>query len=119
MTELAALASIPDGAARGVTVEQGGAKRELIVARRGGRVFAYVNACPHLGTPLDIFPDKVLDHTGARLVCSTHGAAFRVADGFCVRGPCAGRSLARVPVELRGGGVFLAGPVPPAPVPME
>jgi nitrite reductase/ring-hydroxylating ferredoxin subunit len=115
VTTLAPLASIPDGAARGVTVAEGGGLRDLILVRRGGRVYAYVNACPHLGTPLETFPGKFLDYSGRRLLCSTHGASFRIEDGFCLRGPCAGRSLVAVPVEVRNGAVALRGPIPPPP----
>lgn len=115
MTTLAPLDAIPDGAARGVAVTQEGARRDLILVRRGRRVYAYVNACPHLGTPLETFPDKFLDYSGRRLLCSTHGASFRIEDGFCLRGPCAGRSLVAVPVEVRGGAVALRGPIPPPP----
>ena len=118
MTRLLALDSIADGAAKAVEVASGGATRALIVVRQGGRAVAYVNACPHLGTPLETFPDKFLDYSGTRLMCSTHGASFRIADGFCLRGPCAGRALVKVPVELRDGAVVLAGPIPPPPRPM-
>ena len=116
-TPIAPLASIADGAARGFTVERDGRKHELILVRRGCAVFAYVNACPHLGTPLEIFPDKFLDYTGTRLLCSTHGASFRIADGFCLSGPCEGRSLAAAPISVVDGTVVLTGPVPAPPIP--
>ena len=118
MTALIALDAIPDGAARGVTVESGGAKRELILVRRGARVLAYVNACPHLGTPLETFPDKFLDHTGTRLMCSTHGASFRIEDGYCLRGPCLGRALVAAPAAVVDGMVVLTGAVPNSPAPI-
>lgn len=118
VTALIALDSIPDGAARGVTVERGGARHELILVRRGARVLAYVNACPHLGTPLETFPDKFLDHTGTRLMCSTHGASFRIEDGYCLRGPCLGRSLVAAPVAVVDGIVTLTGDVPKPPAAM-
>ena len=118
MTALLPLDAIRDGAARGITVDSGGAKRDLILVRRGASVFAYVNSCPHLGTPLETFPDRFLDHTGARLICSTHGAAFRIENGYCLRGPCAGRSLVAVPVAVAAGMVTLTGEIPPAPAPM-
>lgn len=118
MTVLLALGAIADGQARGIAVEQDGRKQELILVRRGERVFAYVNSCPHIGTPLDTFPDRFLDRTGARLLCSTHGAQFRVEDGYCVGGPCAGRRLARVAVDVVAGDVVLAGPLPAPPLPM-
>ena len=114
---IAPLESIKDGAARGFIVERDGRKHDLILVRRGGAVFAYLNACPHLGTPLEIFPDKFLDYTSKRLLCSTHGACFRIEDGFCLSGPCEGRSLAAVPIGIADGMVLLTGPVPAPPIP--
>jgi nitrite reductase/ring-hydroxylating ferredoxin subunit len=71
-------------------------------------VRGYVNACPHRGTPLEMFPDRFLDETRRQLVCSTHGARFRVEDGFCTLGPCRGSGLDPVAVEVRGDEVWLA-----------
>jgi nitrite reductase/ring-hydroxylating ferredoxin subunit len=62
-----------------------------------------------MGTPLETFPDKFLDQTGELLICSTHGARFRVRDGACVKGPCEGASLEPVPIHIRDGTVTLIG----------
>ncbi|MFT8244233.1 Rieske (2Fe-2S) protein [Roseomonas sp. BN140053] len=70
-------------------------------------MLVYVNSCPHLGLPLEPLPDRFLDRSGTAVVCSTHGARFRVADGFCVSGPCTGDSLERVPAELRDGVILV------------
>jgi nitrite reductase/ring-hydroxylating ferredoxin subunit len=89
------------------------------VVRRGDRVFAYINVCPHLGTPLETFPDHFLDLGKRHLLCSMHGARFRISDGYCVFGPCLGKSLAAVPVAVVDGMVVLNGPVPPPPEPQR
>ena len=107
-SRLCALDDIPDGGARGVTLGSGADRREIIVLRRGGAVFGYENRCPHMGTPLETFPDKFLNQTGELLICSTHGARFRVTDGFCVAGPCKGQSLTGIRVRTSGGDVLLA-----------
>ena len=57
----------------------------------------FVNRCPHLGLPLETFPDRFLNALGDALVCSAHGALFD-ATGHCLAGPCAGKGL--VPLEL-------------------
>lgn len=95
-----------EGQARGFVVGHGALRRDLIVVRRGGVVRAYLNSCPHQGTPLETFPDKFLNEDGSLLVCSTHGARFRVEDGYCVSGPCAGKSL-RVIVSAVEDGVVV------------
>ena len=104
---LCQLEDIPDGGAKGVEAGEGAEMRDLILLRRGNNVFAYVNRCPHLGAPLETFPDKFLDKTGELLVCSTHGARFRVRDGLCVSGPCEGSSLEPVDLRFRGGKITL------------
>jgi len=113
------LDALPDGGARGATVEQDGRRHEILLVRRADRVFAYVNACPHLGTPLETFPDRFLDRTGRRLICSTHGALFRIEDGLCVFGPCQERYLAAVPVAVVDGRIALAGKIPSPPEPQR
>lgn len=105
-TDLCGLEEIPDGTARGFRVtDASGRERRLLVVRRGDALAAYVNACPHRGTPLDLVPDHFLDAEGRHLVCSTHGALFRPDDGYCLAGPCAGESLEPVAVAVREGRV--------------
>lgn len=119
VTAIVALDAIADGDARGVTLECDGRKHELIVVRRGQRVDCYLNSCPHLGTPLETFPDRFLDRSGRRLLCSTHGAQFIIDTGYCVFGPCMGKSLARVPVAVAEGMIALAGQIPSPPEPQR
>lgn len=107
-TALCRLDEIPDGTARGFRVTDArGRERRLLVVRRGETVQAYVNSCPHRGTPLDLRPDDFFDAEGRHLVCATHGAVFRPEDGLCVAGPCAGEGLEPVPAGVRDGRVVL------------
>lgn len=107
---LCRLDEIADGTARGFAVGAGAARRELLVARQGERAYAYLNACPHVGTPLDWVPDRFMCPEGRHLQCATHGARFRVEDGICVAGPCVGARLTAVPVRLLAGAIHLAEP---------
>jgi len=104
---LCTVSDIPDGGAKGIDAAEGGVAEDLILLRRGSEVFAFVNRCPHQGTPLETFPDKFLDQTGEILICSTHGARFRVRDGFCVDGPCEGASLEAIAIRIENGTVFV------------
>ena len=73
---------------------------KLVMAiRQGDTVFAYVNSCPHVGTPLDMWPGRFLTRDGEYILCATHGALFRIEDGHCVAGPCVGRGL--TPIDAR------------------
>ncbi|QJR15218.1 Rieske (2Fe-2S) protein [Usitatibacter palustris] len=75
--------------------------------RFDGAVCAFVNRCPHLGTELDWQPGEFFEEAGLYLVCSTHGALFEPASGFCVSGPCHGATLDPIRVEERNGQVFI------------
>jgi nitrite reductase/ring-hydroxylating ferredoxin subunit len=78
------------------------------VVRAGAQLRGYVNRCPHAGHPLNLLPDRFLTPDGALLLCSSHGALFEKLTGFCVAGPCAGRSLTPVALEVRSGFVMVA-----------
>ncbi len=67
-----------------------------------GAYFAYVNRCPHVGTPLDLWPNEFFSEDGETLVCSTHGAVFDPAGGRCTAGPCVGDALTLLPLRHDG-----------------
>lgn len=95
--------AIAEGEARGFPPMPGGLTG-LVALRRAGQLHVYVNACPHLGLPLEMLPDHFLDAAGRYLVCSAHGARFRPEDGRCVSGPCSGEALEAVPCEVDAEG---------------
>ena len=105
---LCRLAELPDGAGKGFWFGRDTMRYGVFVLRRGDGVVAYENSCPHRGTPLDWQPDRFLDVTGRLILCATHGALFRIADGFCVSGPCAGARLKAVAVAYRDGALYLS-----------
>lgn len=70
-------------------------------------VRGYINACPHVGLPLNLSGDHFFDTDGQLLLCQMHGALFRPGDGFCVSGPCEGESLKRLAIAVRDGAVWL------------
>ncbi len=75
----------------------------LFAVRTGDAVAVYVNACPHLGVPLDWLPGRFLGADCRHIVCALHGAAFRREDGLCLRGPCRGERLTAVAFSVRDG----------------
>ena len=97
---LCPLAEIEDGGAKGFSLDFEGERLELFVVRNGRELRAYENACPHIGTPLDWTPDQFLDAAGENILCATHGALFRIEDGYCTAGPCMGDKLTPFEVEL-------------------
>lgn len=106
-TRLCRLDDIPDGGSNGFVRETVDGLRGYMVIRQGDAVFVYVNSCPHVGLPLDLKPGRFLNADGDRILCTTHGALFRIEDGFCVSGPCVGDALEAVPATIRDGAVHI------------
>jgi nitrite reductase/ring-hydroxylating ferredoxin subunit len=94
--------------ARAFTIGGGRWPLRGLVVRSTGGVHAYLNHCPHAGHPLDLIPGRFLSPDGALLLCSSHGALFEKSTGLCVAGPCAGRTLTPLALEMRGDLVLLA-----------
>ena len=70
------------------------------LVQSGSSVHGYVNRCAHQALPLNYLPDRFLTHDGSMILCTAHGAIFEKSTGFCVSGPCAGRSLVRIAVRV-------------------
>lgn len=96
---------IATGCARGFVIGEGKDRLEVVVVRTKDALRAYVNSCPHQSTPLETFPEKFLNEDGMLFVCSTHGARFRVEDGYCVSGPCEGKSLISIALDVMNGSI--------------
>ena len=105
---LAPLAAIADGAARNFVLQLRAGRFHGFVVRRGAAVHGYVDRCPHAGVPLAQRLDDYLSPDGTLIACSWHGALFRVEDGLCVGGPCAGQRLAAWPVAVADGTIVTA-----------
>ena len=94
---------LPDGGSRGFDPLCRG-QDTLLVVRRGQRLSAYADACPHHGTPMAWRKDAYLNAAGDRIVCAAHGALFDIETGLCVQGPCLGDSLAPITLIVHKDG---------------
>lgn len=99
---LCRLEDIPEDGARGFPGPPGSFVG-LFAVRKAGQVHVYVNACPHIGLPLEPLPNRFLDTRKAHIVCAAHGARFRIEDGVCISGPCIGQALEAVPCRVEEG----------------
>lgn len=100
------MAEIPDGGSKGALPGPRGRDRVLLV-RKGADVFGYVNNCPHYDrAPLGWKKDEFLNGAKNRIMCSAHGALFRIEDGTCEIGPCLGQALTPIRITVEGGQVF-------------
>jgi nitrite reductase/ring-hydroxylating ferredoxin subunit len=111
---LCRLDELQDPGSRGMTLQQGDRLLDVFVVRRGRDVYAYVNSCPHTGSPLDWVEHEFLSIDKQYIQCAMHAALFRLADGLCVAGPCAGSSLTAIAVTVESGLVLVAPATPAA-----
>ena len=104
---IAASADLAEGG-KGVRfrLREDDADEKGFAVRFAGRVCAFVNRCPHLGTELDWQPGEFFEEAGLYLVCSTHGAIFDPASGLCIAGPCRGACLEPIAVHEHQGQVL-------------
>jgi nitrite reductase/ring-hydroxylating ferredoxin subunit len=107
------LDDIEPAGARGFAIGSGDWPLRGFVVRVNNEVRGYINTCPHAGHPLNLRPHQFLTADSSMILCSSHGALFEKLTGFCVVGPCAGRSLQPVPLKIECGFVMLVeAPVP-------
>ena len=105
---LTALAGMAASAAARAAEPDWPAAISIATASPGGTYHAYLNSCPHVGTPLDLWENEFLSEDGRVLICATHGAVFDPPTGRCIAGPCAGDALTALPLRLEGGSVIVA-----------
>lgn len=104
------LSEIEDPGCREFTIGHGDWPFRGFVVRRGDRVFAYENVCAHAGHPLNLHPDRFLTEDSGFVICASHGAIYEIDSGACIAGPCVGKSLRPVEVEVVDGEVVVRGP---------
>jgi nitrite reductase/ring-hydroxylating ferredoxin subunit len=96
------------GGARGFAIGGGDWPLRGLVVRLNNEVRGFINRCPHAGHPLNLRPHQFLTADSTLILCSSHGALFEKATGYCITGPCAGRNLSPVPLKVENGFVMLA-----------
>jgi len=107
MHKLCSVNEVKENRTKGFDLEVDGKIISLFVVYHEGKILAYKNSCPHVGTPLNWVPDRFMDSEGQFLQCATHGAMFRVDDGYCEFGPCAGESLTPETIVIENDDIYL------------
>lgn len=86
----------------------GGIPRQAILVRdRNGVLHAYLNVCMHTPIPIDAGGGEFLSPDREHLLCRTHGATYRLEDGYCIHGPCQGKSLVRLALREERDGLYV------------
>jgi naringenin degradation protein FdeD len=107
-----AAATVPPGHTATFRLERAGRTVHAFIVNHDGQYRAYINHCPHVGTPLDLWPNEFLTEDRRALICSTHGAVFDPISGRCTAGPCVGDRLTALPLALDGDTLVVR--LPPA-----
>ena len=100
---------ISDPGAKGFELSFNESTLAFFVVKKDAEVFAYINKCPHVGINLEWRPDDFLNIDKSLIQCSVHGAEFIIETGRCIAGPCQGKMLDSVPLQIDAqGNIFLA-----------
>lgn len=92
---------------RGIELELQNETLSLFLVKDKDHIRAYKNQCPHTGIELNWLPDQFLDRDGDYIQCATHGARFRLEDGLCISGPCAGQGLIPLVLSIDANQIYL------------
>ena len=101
---------IDDPGCREFTLGDGEWPFKGFIVRQGNEIYAYQNYCVHAGHPLNWKPDSFLTLDGSQIICASHGAVYEIKSGLCVAGPCPGKKLRALDVEIRDGVVVVCVP---------
>jgi nitrite reductase/ring-hydroxylating ferredoxin subunit len=101
------LHEVPEGGCRGFTLGGGGRPLDGLLVNVNGQIRGYINRCPHAGNRLNMLPHRFLSPDNSVIVCASHGALFEKGNGYCVAGPCVGRSLTPVALRIESGYVLI------------
>lgn len=98
---------LQDGQSLKFWVSRGSEQFEAFLVRHQGGYYAWKNECAHIALPLDFGDNDFFTIDSRYLICKTHAAMYEPATGECVAGPCLGRPLIPVEVEVCGSDVIL------------
>jgi len=101
------ITDIEEGEGKSYTLTINHKNVNLFVIHHDGKFYAYENHCPHTGVTLNWQADQFFDITNKYIQCSTHGALFRIDDGFCEWGPCLGKHLRPLTLHIDHGKLTL------------
>ena len=107
---LGQISEIDDPGCREFRIGDGDWPFRGFVVRQGDNVYAYQNVCAHVGHPLNWSPNRFLTKDKTAIICASHGAMYAIDSGLCFAGPCVGKALRTVAVDVRDGVVYVTGP---------
>lgn len=106
-TKLCAVSALDKTRAKSLEIKLDGDNTDIFLIKDNNGIYGYINRCPHTGSPLEWREDDFLDEDGKYIMCATHAALFRVADGYCIAGPCKRKQLTPLPTAVKNGAIYL------------
>jgi nitrite reductase/ring-hydroxylating ferredoxin subunit len=76
-----AAATVTPGHTEPFRLERARHALNAFVVNHDGQCRAYVNRYPHVGTPLDLWPNEFFTEDGREPICSTHGPRYEPLSG--------------------------------------
>ena len=105
--ELCHTSDINDPGSMGFEILHLDKTQQLFVVHKDAKFYAFFNNCPHTGVNLDWNEHQFLDMDKCFIQCATHDALFDIPSGECIAGPCVGKYLTVIPLEIRDGVIFV------------
>ena len=90
---------------KGVTLNN----QKYVVIQKDSQIYVYKNRCPHIGINLEYQPNQFLDKEEQYIQCANHGALFEIESGYCIAGPCSGKSLIAVTFQHLNNTILVSG----------
>ncbi len=81
-------------------IKKDGEDQPGFVVLFNSKYYAYRNKCQHLAVELDWENNKFFEAEERFIVCATHGALYEPSTGKCISGPCTGKNLELLNLEI-------------------
>lgn len=89
---------LADGMSKLFHYSRNGELVEGFIIRYQGKIYAYINLCPHAYEPIVFGHQSAFNSDKRYIVCREHFAMFNPETGVCVSGPCPIADLVKIEV---------------------
>ncbi|MFN3386879.1 MAG: Rieske (2Fe-2S) protein [Candidatus Thermochlorobacter sp.] len=89
---------LADGMSKLFHYSRNGESVEGFIIRYQGKIYAYINLCPHAHEPIIFGHQSAFNSDKRYIVCREHFAMFNPETGVCVSGPCPIADLVKIEV---------------------
>jgi nitrite reductase/ring-hydroxylating ferredoxin subunit len=103
--ELCSTDDFEDKTTKGITLNN----QQYVVIQKDSQFYVYKNRCPHIGINLEYQPNRFLNKEEQYIQCTNHGALFEIETGYCIAGPCSGKSLIAVTFQHINHTILVSG----------